>query len=177
MLFPALLVIGLLSLAAAIAAVAWWFGSAGVRTLPEADWLRTFSAVRYRPMLRMLAEDDYRWLAAQGLDPQSIRRLRSERRKIFGTYLQNLVRDFDRLHTAARMLLLAAPEDRPDLAARLVTVRIQFQRALLRVRFQLLLHDLGFRNVDVSGLVSGIEAMHKDLRTLLPSSSQAFSAA
>ncbi len=168
MLFSALLVFGVLVLAAGVAAAIWWLGSAGVRTLPEADWLRTFSVVKYRPMLRMLSEDDYRWLASQGLDPASIRRLRSERRKIFGTYLSNLIRDFHRLHLAARMLLLASQEDRPEMAARLVSVKVQFHKAVLRVRFQLLLHDLGFRNVDVSALVNGIEAVHRDLRVLLP---------
>lgn len=173
MLFTALLITGILIAAAALAAAIWWFGSAGVRTLPEADWLRTFSAVRYRPMLRMLAEEDYRWLAEQGLDPQSIRRLRSERRKIFGVYLQNLVRDFNRLHLAARTLMLASPEDQPEMAARLVTLKVQFQRTLMRVRLQLFLHDLGLHSVDVSGLVSGIESMHQDLRVLLPST-QAF---
>ncbi|MDZ4799914.1 MAG: hypothetical protein SGI92_17285 [Bryobacteraceae bacterium] len=119
-------------------------------------------------MLRMLSEEDYRWLASQGLDKGSIRRLRTERRKIFNTYLKNLVRDFHRLHLAARMLLLASQEDRPEMATRLVVVKMEFTRAIFRVRFGLLLHDLGLSQVDVTGLVAGIEAMHKDLRVLLP---------
>jgi hypothetical protein len=172
MLISALVIVGLLVLAGSFAAAVWWFGSAGVRSLPEADWLRSFSVAKYRPMLRMLSEEDYRWLASQGLDKDSIRRLRAERRKIFSTYLTNLIRDFHRLHLAARMLLLASQEDQPELAARLVTVKVEFTRAILRVRFSLLLHDLGISQVDVTGLVGGIEAMHRDLRVLLPSPQQ-----
>jgi hypothetical protein len=163
-----LFAIAALVTAAAMAAVVLWFGRKAVNTLPEADWLRTFSAARYRPMARMLAEEDYRWLESQGMDKNTIRRMRRERRKIFSTYLDNMVRDFERLHLAARALLLAQQEDRPDMAERLIAVKVQFHRSLLRVRVQLFLYDLGLRNVDVTELVSGIEAMQTDLRVLMP---------
>lgn len=136
-------------------------------SLPDAAWLHDFSPEKYRPMLRLLDGQDYTWLASQGMEKNAINELRAERRKIFGTYLQNIGRDFGKLHSAASALILALPNDEPNLAGRLLTVRVQFQRTMMLVRFNLLLHDLGLGSVDVRQLVSGIEALHQDLRPLL----------
>jgi hypothetical protein len=126
----------------------------------DPEWLLHFSAARYRPMQRMLSDDDATWLAAQGMEPAAIRRLRTERRKIFGLYLDNLERDFERLHSAARAILMESQVDRPELADQLIRLKIDFQRNMFRVRVKLALHSLGFGNVDVSFLVRAIDGMH-----------------
>ncbi len=136
-------------------------------SLPDAAWLHDFSPEKYRPMLRLLDSQDYDWLTSQGMEKSAIRELRTERRRIFGTYLQNISRDFGKLHSAASALVLALPGDEPELAGRLLTVRVQFQRTMMLVRMNLLLHDLGLGSVDVRQLVSGIEALHQELRPMI----------
>src|SRR3954453_6080619 len=93
----------------------------------EADpgWLQSFSVSRYRPINRMLASTDYDYLRSQGVAAPAIRRLRAERRQICRIYINNVVRDFNRLHWAAQTVLLAAETDQPELAARLVRTRAQ----------------------------------------------------
>lgn len=139
------------------------------RHAPEIDarWLAEFSPARYRPMQRLLAEEDLEFLAAQpGYAPSLGRRFRMERRRVFSAYLRNLSRDFERLHRAARVLLLSAPEDRPDYAAALVRQRISFERALLLVRCRLLLNLIGGGAIDVSRLVDALEGMNAQVRAL-----------
>src|SRR5688500_7728052 len=88
------------------------------------DWLDKFSVARYRPMERLLSDDDYEFLSAQpGYDPSIARRLKSERRQIFRIYLRHLSEDFSRLHHAARLMLIYSPEDRPELARTLMLQR------------------------------------------------------
>ena len=104
-------------------------------------------------MLRLLAENDYEFMLANGADPAVVRRLRNERRRIFRTYLKNLVRDFDRVHRAARIALLESEQDQPELAARLMRVRWEFQLAVFAVqaRFALAaIYDLSSTVSDAS---------------------------
>jgi len=111
-------------------------------------------------MQRMLTEDDAQWLASQGMEPAAIRRLRAERRKIFSLYLDNMARDFKRLHSAARTLLMESQVDRPELTKQLISLRWAFQRSMVRARFSLKVHALGIGTVDVSFLVRAIESVH-----------------
>ena len=95
---------------------------------PSLEWCNQFTVQRYRPMERLFSEDDGRFLAAQpGYSPRMLQRLRAERRRIFRHYMRCLGRDFDRLHTAARFLLLASPDDRPDLVMALFRQRLVFR--------------------------------------------------
>lgn len=104
------------------------------QSIPGARWEGDFDIGRYRPMQRLLCEDDALFLAQAGVDARAAKRLRSERRILFQRYLSNLETDFARLHGAARELLLAAPEDRPDLAAAIMKQQLEFQRCLWAVR-------------------------------------------
>ena len=135
---------------------------------PDPAWLETFSAARYRPMLRLLAENDYEFMLANGADPAVVRRLRTERRRIFRTYLKNLVRDFDRVHRAARIALLESEQDQPELAARLIRVRFEFQLAVFAVRARLALHTVGIGAVDVQRLLGAVESVRMDFGSLQP---------
>jgi hypothetical protein len=136
--------------------------------VPDVVWLQNFSPARYRPMLRLLADDDYEFLTAMGSDPSVVRRLRGERRRIFRLYLKNLIRDFSRLHRAARILVLESEVERSDVAARLVRIRFDFFLAVFAVRCRLVLHAAGIGTVDVRGLITALECIRADFRTLAP---------
>jgi hypothetical protein len=76
----------------------------------DLGWSSEFSIAKYRPMERLFLEEDYDFLAAQpGFHPKIYRKLQSERRRVFRHYLRCVQRDFDRLLTAAKTMLLAAP--------------------------------------------------------------------
>src|SRR5271156_1713953 len=79
---------------------------AGPKTLPvSVDWINDLSAVRYRPMERLLSAEDERFLASQpGSSPKMVRRLRSERRRLFRGYLACLSTDFSRVSAALRLI-------------------------------------------------------------------------
>src|SRR5690242_7577077 len=78
----------------------------------DLEWSSEFSIAKYRPMERLFLEEDYDFLAAQpGFHPRIYRKLQAERRRVFRHYLRCLRRDFNRLSTAAKVLLLNAPSD------------------------------------------------------------------
>jgi hypothetical protein len=133
----------------------------------DLGWSSEFSIAKYRPMERLFLEEDYDFLAAQpGFHPKIYRKLQSERRRVFRHYLRCVQRDFDRLLTAAKTMLLAAPDDRPDLARAILKQRLLFSYAMWTVRFRLLLQTLGIGSVDVRRLVAAMEGMRDQLRQL-----------
>ncbi|MBI4873816.1 MAG: hypothetical protein HY822_04180 [Acidobacteria bacterium] len=123
-------------------------------------------------MERLLSHADLEFLADQPGDTRVLAaRLRAERRRIFRLYLRNLERDFGRLHRAARALILSASEDRSAFASALVCQQFVFQRALLVVRWRLLLNWAAGTPVDVCGLTAAIAKLSSQVRMLsaLPS--------
>lgn len=133
---------------------------------------------KYRPMQRLLQEDDFRFLAAQrGFTPGLGRRLRTERRRIFRGYLRNLSRDFGKVSAACQMLVVHSAEDRADLAAGLMRQRFLFGLGMLAVEGRLLLHAAGVGTVDVRGLVASLETMQSQIHILLTPPQAAASAA
>jgi len=138
-------------------------------TACDPAWLDEFNIQKYRPMLRLLSSDDYEFLSKQaGYDHKISRKLRTERRRIFRSYLQNLVRDFHRLHLAAKVVLVYSPEDRPELAAKLLKQRFLFSIAVCSVEFRLLLHSAGLATVDVRGLLGALDGFHSEISGLIP---------
>jgi hypothetical protein len=136
----------------------------------DGHWLANFTPSRYRPMERLLAEEEFAFLAAQpGFTRDMRRRFRTERRRVFRSYLRNLARDFERLHRAARVLMLSAPEDRPDFAAALVRQRFLFERGLMLVRYRLMVNWISGAEVNVSGLVDALDAVNAQVRVLAAS--------
>jgi hypothetical protein len=136
---------------------------------PEAnlEWCRDFSIARYRPMERLFVEEDYDFLATHpGFHPGISRKLRAERRRIFRHYLRCLSRDFDRLLAAAKLVLVHAAQDRPDLATMLLKQRLIFGYAMAVVRVRLALQTVGVGTVDVRRLVGSLESMRDQLRML-----------
>jgi len=133
----------------------------------DLGWSSEFSITKYRPMERLFLEEDYDFLAAQpGFHPKIYGRLQAERRRVFRHYLRCLRKDFNRLSTAAKTLLLVAPQDRPDLARNILKQRMLFSWALWGVEVRLLLQTAGVGTVDVRGLVGTMESMREQLRYL-----------
>lgn len=133
----------------------------------DLEWCRQFSIAKYRPMERLFADDDYEFLAAQpGFHPRIYRKLQAERRRVFRRYLRCLSHDFNRLSTVAKLLLLHAPQDRPDLASTLLKQKLIFSYAMAAVQCRLVLQTLGLGTVDVRRLVAALEAMRQQLGQL-----------
>jgi hypothetical protein len=123
-------------------------------------WLDEFSVASYGPMLRLLAEDDFDYLKSQlGFNSRALRKVRANRRAIFRSYLKGLIGDFNRLHLFARMVLLYARRDRPELASALVKQRLTFACAIAQVEFKLALHAVGVGTVDVRNLLDIIDTL------------------
>jgi hypothetical protein len=158
-----ILLIILAALLAAILVYVRRLSPAGV-TACEPDWVDNFSVAKYRPMLRLLDPADFDFLTSQpGYSKKAMAQLRAERRSIFRAYLRNLVRDFHRLHLAARMHLVAGEQDRPELAALLVRQRLMFLFAVTAVEVRLALHTFGIGAVDVRGLIAALETMRANV--------------
>ena len=157
---------------AALAAVAFVLLFRRVHARAEAaqtdlGWSSEFSITKYRPMERLFLEEDYDFLAAQpGFHPKIYGKLQAERRRVFRHYLRCLRKDFNRLSTAAKTLLLMAPHDRPDLARNILRQRVMFSWALWGVEVRLMLQTVGLGTVDVRGLVGSMESMREQLRYL-----------
>jgi hypothetical protein len=138
------------------------------------EWLSELSTDRYRPMLRLLRENDFQFLRAQkGLTPAMANQLRRQRVEVFRGYLQMLEADFDRVGAALRLILAHSECDRPELASLLLQHRVRFAVALAGVRFRLLLFRWGLPGMDASSLIQLLEGMRQELRTLVPASSPA----
>ena len=133
------------------------------------DWLDEFSIEKYRPMLRLLDQEDYNFLALQaGQTASTLRKLRRERRRIFRAYLRSLTADFHRLHLAGKLILVYSQEDRSDLAAKLVQQRITFSVAVVKVHMNLVLHTLGIGTVDVRNLLGTVENLRLEVASASP---------
>jgi len=162
-------IVGVLLLAA-LAVLVWGLVSSTKVRGVDPDWLKRFSVASYRPMERLLSEDDIRFLRSQpGYVPGMEKVFRARRRKIFRLYLAKLRRDFGRLHLALRLMVLHAPQDNPELAKTLVKQKFVFLAGLLAVHVRLSLYalGLGWGGVDASGLVRILDTMRAELQNLM----------
>ena len=133
------------------------------------EFLARFSVARYRPMQRLLSEDDFEFLAAQpGYEPAIARQLRRRRRAAFRTYLRTMARDFDRLYAAAKQIALFSDHDRKDLVVLLVRQKVAFECGLAMVHARLALHAIGLAPVDVRGLIDALDQMSQQARHFSP---------
>jgi hypothetical protein len=140
------------------------------KSLPvSVDWINDLSIARYRPMERLLSDEDYLFLAGQpGFDKKALRRMRAARRRVFRGYLACLSRDFNLVSTAIRLMMMYSSQDRPDLAGILYKQQASFACGMLCVQWRLLLHACGLGTVDVRGLVRAMELMRTELRQMIP---------
>lgn len=131
------------------------------------EWLESFSPSSYYPMQGLLAEEDFNFLCRQpGFDLSLYRKLRRDRLHIFQQYLNRLIIDFNRLHTAARAILASSPEDCSDLVTRLILLKVRFSITVLRAQMNYALCSIGFRTLTASALISRLEEMSSQLTSI-----------
>src|SRR5947199_6755256 len=71
------------------------------------SWIEDLSPERYRPMLRLLDENDVRFLQTQpGYNSRTVSRLRAQRCAIFRGYLKALQTDFRRTCGALKLVMI-----------------------------------------------------------------------
>jgi hypothetical protein len=131
-------------------------------------------------MERLLDPMDYRFLESQSCYSRGMaRRLRANRIGIFRGYARCLARDFSRVSTALKMLMVHAPVDRSALAGLLLKQRLLFTGNMMSLEVQLMLHGLGWSapSVDVRSLVEALDAMRTQLRVLAATAQPSASAA
>lgn len=134
--------------------------------LPDSGFVP--SSERYRPMLRLLAEEDFQTLRQVGWSQKKVRQAKAERRKLFRRYLRCLVKDYSRVLSGLRTSMVQAQTDRPDLARAIARNYAHFALALLRIEFHLALHTVGVSKVDVSNLVNVVETLRIQAGSFAP---------
>jgi hypothetical protein len=122
-------------------------------------------AARYRPMLRLLSDEDLHFAAR---NPALRAKLAARRRDLFRGYVRCLTKDYARLLASIRRLMVESGVDRPDLAKALAKNRFVFALALCRIELHLRLHALGLSNVDVSGLVEALDGLRTTVNVMTP---------
>lgn len=144
--------------------------SAGVELPLDSQWIAELSVDRYRPMLRLLDENDLKFMRSQpGFTPRMEAKLRAQRCQILRGYLRGLETDFRRVCTAVKLLMLQSQADRPDLASVLVQQQTSFALGMAIVNVRLVFYRWGIASVDVSELVKRFDAMRLELWNLAPS--------
>lgn len=126
---------------------------------------------RYRPMLRLLSEDDLCFVSG---NPKLLRELRAERRKLFRSYLNCLTREYGRLLAGVRLVMVQSRIDRPDLAKALAKNRLIFTFAICRIEYRLAMQSLGLGKVDISAVVEAFDRLRESAVALqaLPTGAQ-----
>lgn len=133
------------------------------------DWIDELSTERYHPMLRLLSDEELKFLKRQpGFTPQIEAQFRRQRCEIFRGYLRSLTRDFNRVAIALKLLMVQASSDRPELAAALVRTRMAFTFAMVGAHVHLVLYSFGLGTVNASELLRLFNGMRLELRTLVP---------
>jgi hypothetical protein len=142
------------------------------QTLPvTAEWIDELSMDRYRPMLRLLAGDDLRYLKqGEGFSHSAVRKFRAERCDVIRGYLRWLQSDFARVSMALRVLMVQSHHDRPDLAVFLIRQKFAFHMGMAAIEMHLLVYRWGLTRIDVSGVMEAFDALRLELRQLVPSS-------
>ena len=123
-----------------------------------------FSRARYEPMARLMSDEDLAFLKAQpGFRPEIGKKFIRERRRIFRLYLQELARDFHRLHAHAREIVANLPADHAPLVGMLMRQQVRFWYELTAVELKLSLDLVGAGSFDARGLVDAVANMHIEI--------------
>ena len=156
------------ALLALSATIIWiWWQRRVEHATDDAGDSGAFSIHRYQPMEPLLSEDDFAFLSSQpGYTPEIGARWKRERRHIFRLYLNDLKRDFLRLHAQARLIAADADTESAELVGTLMRQQITFWRAMAGLELRLALRRAGIGKVDVRPLLEMLEAMRADLARL-----------
>lgn len=138
------------------------------------NWTPELSVDRYRPMFRLLEDDDIRFLQSQpGATPALVKRLRRQRYQVFRGYLGSLERDFHQAFEALMMVMLHSQWERRDIARALIVSRAKFSIGVFRVRCRLFLYRWNVGHEPVAHLVSLFEGLQLELLALAPTPDRA----
>jgi hypothetical protein len=145
------------------------------RLLPcPPDWTSDFSVDRYRPMFRLMADEDIRFLRSQpGSTPALVKRLRRQRYRVFCGYLHSLELDFHQAFDALVLVMVHSQADRRDIVRALMVSRLKFVFGVWRVRARLFLYRWNLGHEPVARLVSLFEGLQLELLALVPTPSSA----
>src|SRR5690242_611592 len=89
------------------------------------QWISDLNVARYRPMIRLLDDEDLRAMRLlPGYSRAMERGIRRQRYAIFAAYLRCMRLDFERLSAGLKVLIAQSPHDRPQLASSLVQSRL-----------------------------------------------------
>ena len=144
------------------------------------DWDSIFSPSRYKPMERLLDPVDYSFLQSQaGFSRRIVRRLRARRVEIFRGYMRCLGRDFSRVSSALKLVMVHGSMDRSALMGLLLKQRMQFSLHMISLESRLVLHSFGMSvpTVDVQSLVDALDTLRTQLQVLAAAAQPAASAA
>jgi hypothetical protein len=128
---------------------------------PGATGTVTQRTERYRPMLRLLSDDD---LLPVRNHPKLLRQMRAQRTTIFRGYVRCLSRDYACLLASLSLMSLQSEIDRPDLSKAVLLNRLTFAAVLCRLDVMMCLYRFGICRVEVSGLVAALDTLR--LQTL-----------
>jgi hypothetical protein len=124
---------------------------------------------RYRPMARLLRDEDLRFLQSRpGYRPEMGARLRRSHRRIFRMYLAELSADFRQLHAAARRIVADAPEQHSALVGMLMHQQLVFWRALVAIELRLALDGAGLGAADAQRLIQAVEQLQRAIVSIHP---------
>jgi hypothetical protein len=130
-------------------------------------WLDSFSLERYVPMERLLDKSELVFLRSQpGYRPELEKELLAERRKIFVSYLNLLVRDFNQILGIAKLMLVQSREDHPEFSRALWRQQASFYFAVLVIRSKVAVYPVGWTPVDVPGLLCSLDNLRNHVREI-----------
>ncbi len=128
-------------------------------TLGDLDVLCGSTVDRYAHVRRILAPDDFYFLAGSRRGAALVPRLRQQRLRILSQYVGQMREDFYSL-VAIGSLFAAAPTGQSErLAERIALARVRFEALALRVRLVIGLNSLLPLPLDVSPLLQAIGSL------------------
>jgi len=126
--------------------------------LPQVE----FSCARYEPMARLMSDADLLFLKAQpGFRPEIAKKFTKERRRIFRLYLQELARDFHRLHAHAREIVAGLPAENSQLVGMLLRQKLRFWYEMTALEMRLSLNMPG--SLNARALIDVLTTMHAEI--------------
>jgi hypothetical protein len=122
-----------------------------------------FSLTRYEPMARLMSDEDLLFLKSQrGYRPEMGKKFSRDRRRIFRLYLEELARDFHRLHAHARVIVASLPADHSPLVGMLIRQQVRFWYEMAAVELHLAVDWTGGAQ-RARGLVDALANMHAEI--------------
>jgi hypothetical protein len=123
-----------------------------------------FSPARYEPMARLMSDEDLLFLKSQpGFRPELGKKFSRERRRVFRLYLQELARDFHRLHAHAREIAASLPADHAPLVGMLIRQQMRFWFEMTAIEMRLSLGWTQGAAAQARGLIEALTAMHAEI--------------